>query len=131
MAAIVDRVLLDVNAIMELHYGRRAWQEVLAAVAEDDENARHVVTILSVHILLHFVEKDKKSKREAFEFLQNYEVCDMNEADYMWATQNDQGDFEDALQVACALRHGCKKLITLDADLAKRHNKHIAVRLVT
>jgi predicted nucleic acid-binding protein len=128
--ASTDKVLLDVNAIMELHFGRRSWRDVLAAIAEDGEEAEHLVSILSVHILLHFVEKDKRSKTEAFNFLQSYGIFDMAEADYEWAMLNDQGDFEDALQVACALRHGCKKLITLDADLSKRHNKHIVVKLV-
>ena len=127
--AATDNIFLDANIIMELHFGRRAWRAVLEVLAEDSDEA-NAISVVSVHVLLYYVERAKKSKQEVFEFLRNYQILNMNEADYEWAAANDQGDFEDALQVACALRHGCKKLITLDADLAKRHNKHIAVKLV-
>jgi predicted nucleic acid-binding protein len=44
--------------------------------------------------------------------------------DYRWAVDNEQGrDFEDALQVAMAIRTGCSSFITLDANLAKRYAK--------
>lgn len=118
---------VDTNVLMELIFSRLRRQAVTEALSVEPELS---ASILALSTTFYYIEKGRLDKPEAHEFFKNYQILGMNEADYNWAAQNDQGDFEDALQVACALRHGCKKLITLDADLAKRHHKHIAVKLV-
>lgn len=130
MASKTDKTLLDANILIEIVLERLKYQAVVRTITEAAAEHKLVTSILSADLLLYYVEREKRDKAGAFNFLRSYQILDMNEADYEWATQNDQGDFKDALQVACALRHGCKKLITLDAELAKRHNKHIAVKLV-
>lgn len=130
MASISNSVFVDANVLMELFFARASRRAVLQALEADGPEAEHVVSIVSVHILFYFVEKEKKRKSDAHDFLKSYGILDMNEADYDWAAANDQGDFEDALQVACALRHGCNKFLTLDASLAAAHRKHIATKLI-
>jgi predicted nucleic acid-binding protein len=39
-------------------------------------------------------------------------------------------DFEDALQVACAIREGCNNLVTLDGSLSKKYAQYIAIDLI-
>ncbi|MGH7158284.1 MAG: hypothetical protein ACREGD_04430 [Candidatus Saccharimonadales bacterium] len=39
-------------------------------------------------------------------------------------------DFEDALQVACAVREGCKRFVTLDGGLAKKYKPDIKIDLL-
>jgi predicted nucleic acid-binding protein len=53
------------------------------------------------------------------------------DADAQWAFMNFQGkDFEDALQVACALREDCSSFATLDELLAKKYKKDMTVWLL-
>lgn len=126
----MDTILLDATIIMELFFNRAKRPEVLRYMEEQGDKARYVTSILSTHILFYYVESKHINKAAAHAFLAQYGVLDINEADYLWARANDQDDFEDALQVACALRHGCQKFFTLDRKLVRNHQKHIAVTLI-
>ncbi len=130
MADTSNNVFIDANILMELFFARASRQKVMETLLAKGAEAEHVASILSVHILFYYVEKEKKQKSDAHDFLQSYRILDMNEADYEWAMANDQGDFEDALQIACALRQGCKKFLTLDQGLKQRHHKHLAITLI-
>ena len=125
-----DLVFLDANIIMELFFNRVRRPQVLRAMEQADGDVRFLVSILSVDVLFYHVEAKHLDKASAHAFLGQYGLLDMNEADYLWAQANDQGDFEDALQVACALRHSCQKFLTLDQRLKKHHHQHIAVTLI-
>lgn len=126
------KVLLDTNVLLDVLFDRPHRSAVEAAVSQLVRNAdvQLAISVLSVSTVFYFVEKGGFAKTAAHAFLSNYRIFDMNEADYSWAMDNDQGDFEDALQVACAMRHGCRDFLTLDKALAERHRKHIATRLV-
>lgn len=126
---MTDRVFIDVNVLLDILW-ERAHHEQSLAVFKDQDGVQFVTSILAVDLVLYHVEKDRWDKQAAHKFLDRFGVLDMNQTDYEWAKSNDQGDFEDALQVACALRHNCKKFITLDKALAKNHDKHIEVTLI-
>ena len=66
----------------------------------------------------------------AHDFVGGFKVLDMNKEDYAWAAANDQGDFEDALQTACARRHMCSLLMTLDKKFDSMYGKFLAVHTV-
>ena len=52
------------------------------------------------------------------------------ETDVAWARSRYQGkDFEDALQIACALREGCTKFVTLDQKLATKFSGPLSIDL--
>jgi len=129
MAASADKVFVDANILMELFFNRVHRDAVLQKMADSGE-AQFVVSILSVDLLFYFVEKGKLSKTQAHAFLGRYPILDMAAEDYLWAADNDLGDFEDALQVACARRHGCQQFLTIDAPLSKRYDKYIDVCLI-
>lgn len=125
-----NKTFLDANIIMELFFDRTKRPQVLRYMEEQDGKTQYITAILSTHVLFYYVEAERIDKAEVHAFLSQYAIMDMNEADYLWAQDNDQGDFEDALQAACALRHGCRKFLTLDRKLAKRHRKHISITLI-
>ncbi|HUS25846.1 MAG TPA: hypothetical protein VMY99_00665 [Nevskiaceae bacterium] len=55
----------------------------------------------------------------------------MGTAEVAWAIKYRQNDdFEDALQVACAVLEGCKEFITLDARLANSYGRFIEMRVL-
>lgn len=128
---MTNKFVLDANIVLEVFLDRARKQQVLSAVAALEAQQRDLcVSSLSVSHFMYFIEREKKSKVDANSFMAQFSVLDVNEQDVQWAFANDQGDFEDALQVACAIRHGCKKFLTLDQELKKRHHKHIATSLV-
>ena len=122
-------LFLDVNVMMELFFSRVNSNKISAEILTLD-NTLFATSILAVSTFFYYVEKHKYDKSAAHDFLANYRILSTDETDYIWAKENDQGDFEDALQVACALRHGCTDFMTLDVNLAKNHQKHIAMKLV-
>lgn len=132
MVSTLSSTFVDANVLMEIFFTRLRRQAAEAVIAMAAENELSLATsILAVSILFYYVEKDHFNKATAHEFVKSYRLLDINEADYDWAVANDQGDFEDALQVASALRHGCSKFLTLDGSLAAAHRKHIATTLIS
>lgn len=110
--------------------GRARQSQAESEVANQALNGDILTSILAVDILFYYVEKDKLDKAKAHEFISSYEILNCDKTDYLWAREHDQGDFEDALQVACARRHGCSLLITCDQKMKSMYGKYIAVRTV-
>ena len=130
-SSIPPRMLfLDVNILMELFFERTKRGQVASTVLSYDDT-RLATSMIAISTFFYFVEKHKYDKNLAHDFIANYVLLSVDLPDYSWAKDNDQGDFEDALQVACALRHGCKIFMTLDIDLAKQYKKHISTKLIS
>ncbi len=62
--------------------------------------------------------------------MKGYKILDMDNRDYKWTETNDQGDFEDALQVACARRHNCSYLLTLDKKFSNMYGKYLSIHTI-
>lgn len=125
----MHKVYLDANILLEVLFSRVRRQKVLNLL-ENLQDAQFCVSVLSVDLVMYFVELEKKPRGTAQEFLKRYETLDMTAQDAQWAFDNDNGDFEDALQVACARRHGCTTFITLDQGVEPMHSKHIPVQTI-
>ena len=123
------RVCLDANILLELLFKRVRYEAVVAAL-EAFTNAQFCMTVLSVDLVMYFVESEKQSKLAARQFLSNYEPLSLLADDIEWAFDHDQGDYEDALQVACARRHGCDLFITLDGKLASMYSEFLPVQTI-
>ncbi len=122
-----ELIFLDTNVLMELLFRRPQHDLVLASVMALPEQAIVCTSVLSAAILLYFVETEKLDKTVAYGFVKGYKILNMTHADYLWAEENDQGDFEDALQVGCAKRHGCSSLLTLDKKFDRMYGKYLSI----
>ena len=122
----MEKVLLDANVLLDVLFRRQRHDAVINAL-EDMPNAQFCLSVLSVDIIMYFVESGKQSKATAWDFLNKYEILDVTRADVEWARDNDQGDYEDAVQVACARRHNCATLVTLDQKLEGLYGKYLSV----
>ncbi len=124
-------IFLDTNVLMELLFRRSNYSLAMAAVISLSENATVCISIVSLATVLYFVESQGFDKKIAHNFIKGYKILDMNSDDYNWAESNDQGDFEDALQTACARRHKCSYILTLDKSFAKMYGKFCQVHEIT
>ena len=126
----VNFVFVDTNILMELFFHRPKYNVARSAVLSISENHIVCTSVLSVTTLLYYVESEKFDKIIAHNFIKGYRLLDMNRTDYKWAEDNDEGDFEDALQVACARRHNCEKLLTLDLNFNKMYGKYLPIQTI-
>lgn len=114
-------VFLDVNIILEVLLHNRLRDEAVARALSTIDQPM-AVSMLTVHLVWYFGRKDGVSDATLTKVLRPYEILSLEADDYAWALANEQGrDFEDALQVAAALRAGCDTFMTLDSKLARRY----------
>ena len=125
----MNKIYLDANVLLEILFRRARYEKVVEALSEL-QGSEFCISVLSVDLVMYFVEIEKQSKVKAWEFLANYKHLDLTPDDAEWAQQNDRGDFEDALQTSCARRHDCALLITLDRNFEKMYGDHIAVQTI-
>jgi predicted nucleic acid-binding protein len=112
-------VFLDANVLLEIVLKDRPRLEQVLQFLEtlNDDTA---ISILTVHLLMHFGRKQGITNELLENIIGENELLSITPEDYVWASLNEHGkDFEDALQVATAIRNGCKAFITFDAKLAK------------
>lgn len=114
-------VFLDTNILLEITLNNRVHfpqvKRFLEAV--DDETA---VSTLSAHLVMHFGRKEHADDAFLQGVIAENKLLDITSEDYIWAVANERGkDFEDALQIATALRAGSIAFVTLDRSLAKAY----------
>jgi predicted nucleic acid-binding protein len=112
-------ILLDANVLLEMLIAGRLRKEDVFRWMEGNEED-FCITMLSVHLVLHFGLKDKLSFSEIKTFLADYPKIALLPEDYAVALGflKDK-DHEDALQLAVAERIGCTSIVTLDKKFAK------------
>jgi predicted nucleic acid-binding protein len=63
--------------------------------------------------------------------MQDYVMIELSADDFAWAFDNARDDdFEDALQLAVAIRTGCDTFVTFDKQLAKNYNNLPTLKVV-
>ncbi len=116
-----NMVFLDANILLEIILRDRAKKDqvenYLTLVNEPT-----AISILSVHLIMYFGRKEKAEDKFLERTIRENEILTLLPEDYEWALKNEKRkDFEDALQVAVAVRTGCEKFITIDDKLAKAY----------
>lgn len=111
-------VLLDANVLLEMLVAGRAHQSDVFKWMESNADP-YCITMLTVHLVLHFGLKDKLTVADIRAFLADYPKVALLPEDYAagLALLRD-GDHEDALQLAVAERTGCAAIVTLDKKFA-------------
>jgi len=125
----MKKVYLDANILLEILFHRARYGRVVELLGSMEE-VQFCASVLSIDLVMYFVEIEKQPKDKAWEFLERYEKLDMTLQDIEWAHDNDRGDFEDALQVGCARRHKCSQFITLDQGVEPRYAKFISIKTI-
>lgn len=114
-------VFLDTNILLEITLNNRVHFSQVKRFLEalDDETA---ISTLSAHLIMHFGRKEQADDAFLQKVIAENELVALTPEDYMWAIANERGkDFEDALQIAAALRTGSKAFVTLDRSLLKAY----------
>jgi len=123
-----NSVFVDANVLLESFLkDRKGAEKAQKYIASHDV----VISPLTAHLFVYFGQKDGISLEVLLGLLKSHRVTDCGNAEVMWAVHNIQGnDFEDALQVACAVVNNCKTFVTFDKNLANRYKKFILMKLL-
>lgn len=115
-------VFLDANVILEVilkdrpHFNQA--KKFLETVNDDT-----AVSVLSTHLIMHFGRKEHIEDALLESVIGANELLSIIPEDYVWAVMNEQErDFEDALQVATAIRNSCETFVTFDSSLASAYS---------
>lgn len=113
---MTSRIFVDANVLLEILLER---DKHLLAVRELEKHAGNLyISALSGHLCMYFGIKlaDIKAVRN---FLADFEILPLDNSNFEWAYMNVRdGDFEDCLQLATAIQHGCDTFMTFDKKLA-------------
>ncbi len=122
-------ICLDANVLIDIILERQHFKACRQYIdlAKDDM----AITMLSLDLIMYYAESNKLPLRPTLQFLRLFTWLPMIEADAQWAYAHYKAkDFEDALQIACALRERCNKFATLDSPLSKKYSSQITVDLI-
>jgi len=107
-------ILLDANILLEMLIAGRPKKAVVFKWMEENKEL-YCISMLTVHLVLHFGIKDGLGITDIKTFLSDYPKIALLPDDYVTALEILKDlDHEDALQLACAIRVGCSGIATLD-----------------
>ncbi len=120
-------ICFDANLLLEVVFGRKYSNLVVDYL----ENTKEPIGIsaLTGHLVVHFGKKERHIP-VLREFLQDFDMLSLEKTDFEWAFNNMRNDdFEDALQLAVAIRHGCKKFTTIDNELFLKYKNLQSIKV--
>lgn len=121
---------LDANILLEILLDRQNNHIARGYLQHHAGNLG--ISALTAHLVIHFgtVIVGLPVLRK---FLDDYKLQSLTDADFAWAFQNARNDdFEDALQLAVAIRAGYDEFVTFDKTLYEAYKTlpTIAVKLL-
>ncbi len=122
-------ICFDANILIEIIVDRK--NSLICREYIDAATADMGITMLSVDLVMYYAESNKLDIMPIEQFLRLFTWLPMTDYDADWAFMNFAGsDFEDALQIACAVREGSQKFVTLDKKLAKKYASILPIDLL-
>jgi predicted nucleic acid-binding protein len=114
-------VFLDTNVVLEVILKDRPHFEEARKVLDTISEVT-AISILTAHLIMHFGRKAQIPDELLEGIINESELLSITAEDYVWAVLNERGkDFEDALQLATAIRNKCSSFITFDTKLTKSY----------
>lgn len=119
---------LDANVLLEILFKRDSYHATKHML---EKGRVFHFSSLSGHLVFHFSKK-VATRADIKTFLNDFTMQALTPEDFEWAYEfgKDYG-FEDALQVAIAVRSGCTEFITFDQKLIKLINKQAFIHART
>jgi len=123
-------LFLDANILIEIILGRDHSEAAVKLI--ENHPGQPAISTLTGHLVMYFGGRISTT-RLLQGFLADFDMLPLEKTDFDWAFANLHGDdFEDALQLAIAIRNGYDKFLTLDKKLynAYKNLEAISVQLL-
>ncbi len=113
------KLFLDANILLEIILDRPLNKQCRMVIEQNVGNL--YISALTAHLVVHFGASITDIK-VIKQFLDDYYVESLEYADFEWAYNNGRDkDFEDALQIAVAVRMDADTFVSLDKKLIKTY----------
>ncbi len=123
----VSSVFLDANILLEILLDRE--KNIDARKVLEKYAGSLNISALTAHLVVHFGQT-RVELPILRQFLADYTILPLEAADFDWAFVNARNqDFEDALQLSIAIRHGCIEFITFDKPLYETYKGLPSIKL--
>lgn len=123
------KAFFDANILLEVIDDRKNAKKAVAALQKHADNA--CISALTGHLVMYFGPKAGATNKELEQFLLDYQMQPLGGAEFAWAFANGKdGDFEDALQIACAVSAGAEVFYTFDKALARRYKDRLPLEII-
>ena len=125
---MASNAFLDANILLEVLLDRPKAPTVKQTL--ENHPTGLYISALTAHLVVYYGKKvvDLPLLKR---FLSDYIIIEMSGDDFEWAFNNIRGqDFEDALQLAVAIRYGCDEFITLDRPLFNTYKVLPSIKVV-
>jgi predicted nucleic acid-binding protein len=120
-------MFLDANVLLEILLGRQHEAAARRLIEQCTDELQ--ISALTAHLVVHFGQTIV-ALPVVRQFLADYTILGLESADFQWALTNIRGnDFEDALQLAIAIRNGCALFSTFDQALVSRYADLSSIRV--
>lgn len=122
-------ICVDANVLIEIILRRKSATACRNYIDSTKEDL--AITMLSLDLAMYYAESNKLALGPVEQFLRLFVWLSIVDTDAAWAFQYfKDDDYEDALQIAVAIREGCSTFVTLDKSLAKKYSKVIPIDLL-
>lgn len=120
-------VFLDANVLLEIILDRPRQKVARETVKRHAGSS--AISALTGHLVVHFgLSRTDMPVLRAF--LADYQVLALEPSDFEWAFTNARNpDFEDALQLAVAIRNGFGQFLTFDKKLFETYKSLPTIKI--
>lgn len=123
-----EKIFLDANILLDILFDRANSSVARDYILKNDGTLH--ISALTAHLVTHFglkiFELNVLNK-----YLADYYIEDLTAQDVEWAFTNTRNkDFEDALQLAIAIRTGCTIFATLDKTFFNTYKDLPTIKVV-
>jgi predicted nucleic acid-binding protein len=124
-----SRVFLDANVLLDIVLERAKSVDAEKYIDTHSDSHEICISALTAHLVVYFGSKTLPL-HVLEQFLADFTIIELDQADFTWAFRYcKEGDFEDALQISCAIRAGCQEFATIDKKLAKDYGSTLGVTI--
>lgn len=123
-------VYVDANVILEVLLNRALASDCSKYIDESKQDV--AISLLTLSIVMYVLEKDKIGLSQKEYYLRQFSWLPITQQDAEWSYGHyNSQDFEDGVQVSCALREKCTRFVTLDKRLAAKYGSLLPIDLIT
>jgi predicted nucleic acid-binding protein len=125
----MKRILVDANVLMEVLFAQPKLAQCQAAL--QGAGREFYISTLTAHILYYFGEQTGVPREFVAEVVAICGHLPLEPQAVKRAQEHYTGkDFEDCLQAACAERHGCDEIVTLNKNFARDSGTILPVQFI-
>lgn len=111
------KVFVDTNIVLDYFYDRMrdGFAKTIVLVGQESMYEMCISILTAINVL--YITKKYETRVSPDDIARLFRILPQDYEQYRYAQTIDIDDFEDAMQLACAVGGGCRAFVTRDRDL--------------